>query len=42
MVQRDPFTLASLRDNNGFDFTVYDIYNICRIDKVHEEARAGA
>jgi hypothetical protein len=43
MVQRDPFTLASLREDNGFDFTVYDSYKICRIDKVHEEARgAGA
>jgi hypothetical protein len=42
MVQRDPFTLASLREDNGFDFTVYEIYKICRIDKVHEGARASA
>lgn len=42
MVQRDPFTLASLREDNGFDFTVYEIYKICRVDKVHVEARAGA
>lgn len=42
MVQRDPFTLASLREDNAFDFTVYDSYKICRIDKVYEEARTGA
>jgi hypothetical protein len=36
-VQREPFTLASLRENNGFDFTVYDSYQECRIDRVHEE-----
>ncbi len=42
MVRREPFTLASLREENGFDFTVYDSYKICRIDKVHEEARADA
>lgn len=35
MVQREPFTLASLR-NNAFDFTVYDSYRACRIDEVHE------
>ncbi|MFE9207519.1 hypothetical protein [Micromonospora sp. NPDC007230] len=42
MVQREPFTLASLREDNGFDFTVYDSYKICRIDKVYEEAKADA
>ena len=42
MVQREPFTLASLRDDSGFDFTVYDSYEPCRIDQVHEEAKAGA
>jgi hypothetical protein len=42
MVQREPFSLASLREDNGFDFTVYDRYKVCRIDKVHEEARADA
>ena len=42
MVQREPFTLASLRANSAFDFTVYDNYKICRIDNVHEEARADA
>lgn len=42
MVQRDPFTLAAVREDDGFDFTVYDSYKICRIDKVHEEAKADA
>lgn len=42
IVQREPFTLASLRMNSGFDFTVYVNYKTCRIDKVHEEVRAGA
>ena len=42
MVQREPFSLASLREGNGFDFTVYETYAACRIDKVHEEVRAGA
>ena len=42
MVQREPFTLASLRDDTRFDFTVYDSYRACRIDKVHEEVRADA
>ncbi|MCP2264412.1 SAM-dependent methyltransferase [Promicromonospora thailandica] len=41
-VQREPFTLASLREGNGFDFTVYDSYKICRIDNVHEEVKADA
>lgn len=41
MVQREPFTLASLRDN-AFDFTVHESFNACRIDQVHEEVRAGA
>lgn len=39
MVQREPFTLASLREE-AFDFTVYDRYTICRIDQVHEQVRA--
>ncbi len=39
MVQREPFTLASLRDNYVFDFTVYDTYQPCRIDRVHQDAR---
>ena len=39
MVQREPFTLASLRDDSMLDFTVYDSYAACRIDQVHEEAR---
>lgn len=39
-VQREPFTLASLRDDAGFDFTVYDSYRACRIEKVHEQEKA--
>ncbi len=42
IVQREPFSLASLRESNAFDFTVYDTYAVCRIDRVHEEVRAGA
>ncbi len=40
MVQREPFSLASLRVSNGLDFTVYEKYVACRIDRVHEEVRA--
>jgi len=40
-VQREPFTLASLRVDNKLDFTVYDTYAVCRIDQVHEEVRTG-
>ncbi|PRZ40904.1 hypothetical protein CLV47_11369 [Antricoccus suffuscus] len=36
-VQREPFTLDSLRHSGGFDFTIYDTYQPCRIDRVHEE-----
>jgi hypothetical protein len=42
MVQREPFTLASLRNAAAFDFTIYDSYQVCRIDKAHEEVRADA
>lgn len=41
-VQREPFSLASLRESSGFDFAVYETYAACRIDRVHEEVRAGA
>ena len=41
MVHRDPFRLASLRDDSMFDFTVYDTYAVCRIDQVHEQVRTG-
>jgi len=40
-VQREPFTLASLRGGNHLDFTVYNTYSVCRIDQVHREVRAG-
>lgn len=43
-VQREPFTLASLRDSAALDvamdFTVYDTYEPCRIDRVHREAQS--
>lgn len=41
-VRRDPFTLASLREVDGFDFAVYDSYRVCRIEKVHEQEKANA
>ena len=41
VVQREPFTLASMR-GGGFDFTVYESYQPCPIDRVHEEVRADA
>lgn len=41
MVQREPFTLTSLR-NDAFDFADYDRYQPCRIDKVYEEATIDA
>lgn len=44
-VQREPFTLASLRDSAALDvamdFTVYDTYEACRIDRVHLESKSG-
>jgi len=42
IVQREPFTLASLRgaSTGAFDFAVYDTYEKCRIDQVHKEVRA--
>lgn len=42
LVQREPFALASLRTARGFDFTIYDTYQPCGIDRVHEEARDNA
>ncbi len=41
-VQREPFTLASLRHSHAFDFTIYDTYQPCRIDRVHEETGDNA
>lgn len=41
IVQREPFTLASLNDH-AFDFTVYDAYEPCRIEKVHEQDEPSA
>ncbi len=42
MVRREPFTLASLREDSRFDLTDYDSYRTCRIDKVYEEMGADA
>ena len=40
MVQREPFTLASLRRGLTLDVTLSDRYRPCRIDKVHLGVRA--
>ena len=40
MVQRDPFTLASLRDDNISTSPSTTATRSCRIDKVHEQVRA--
>lgn len=42
LVQREPFTLASLRraSTGTFDFAVYAVYKQCRIDHVHQEVSA--
>lgn len=44
MVQREPFTLASLRDasTDAFDFAIYDVYEQCRVDHVHKKGRPDA
>ncbi len=42
IVQREPFNFASLRQDRGFDFTVYDTYPPCPIDRVHGEVRDHA
>jgi hypothetical protein len=42
LVQREPFTLASLRAASigAFDFAIYDTYEKCRIDQIHKEVSA--
>lgn len=42
LVQREPFTLASLREasTGAFDFAVYTVYEQCPIDHVHKEVTA--
>lgn len=40
-VLREPFTLASLRSQNMFDFAHHETYAPCPIDRVHLEARAN-
>lgn len=41
MVQREPFSLASLRSaaDGAFDFATYESYKPCRIDHVHKEVK---
>jgi hypothetical protein len=39
MVQREPFRLASLREESMLDFTAYGTYAACGIDQVHKQAR---
>lgn len=41
MVQREPFSLSSLR-TGAMDFAVYDVYEPCRIEKVHQQGGSGA
>jgi hypothetical protein len=41
MVQREPFSFASLREDSMLDFTLYDTYAMCRIDQVHQQARTN-
>ncbi|GAA2242225.1 N-6 DNA methylase [Rarobacter faecitabidus] len=41
-VHREPFSLASLRDEDAFDFTMYASYKPCRIEHVHKEVRTDA
>ncbi|MDR1791298.1 MAG: hypothetical protein LBR20_06560 [Propionibacteriaceae bacterium] len=44
MVQREPFTLVSLREagSGAFDFTQYATYRPCHIEHVHKEVRNDA
>ena len=39
MVVRAPFTFNSLREESMFDFTAYESYAPCEIDRVHHEMR---
>lgn len=41
MVQREPFKFAALRNNRMLDFTAYDTFAVCPINRVHEQARIG-
>lgn len=44
MVQREPFTLASLREDSrglAMDFTNYENYAVCPINQIHKEVRAN-
>lgn len=39
MVLREPFTLASIRDDSLFDFNIYETYAPCLINRVHMEVK---
>lgn len=41
MVEREPFTFSSLH-NGALDLTLYDDYEPCRIDRVHQQGRSDA
>jgi hypothetical protein len=41
IVVREPFSFRSLREDATFDFTVYDVYAPCPIDRVHQEVKAS-
>lgn len=41
MVQREPFTLAALRDH-ALDFSVYETYEPCLINKIYEQGGSNA
>ena len=41
MVQRDPFTFVSLREQSMFDLSVYESYAPSAIDQVHHAVRNG-
>ncbi|OLT30930.1 hypothetical protein BJF82_01670 [Kytococcus sp. CUA-901] len=40
MVQREPFTFTSLREQSMLDLTAYESYAPCPIDQVHQELRS--
>lgn len=41
IVQREPFTVVSLREQSMFDLAVYEAYAPCPINRVHKEVRNG-
>ncbi|WP_338750162.1 hypothetical protein [Janibacter alittae] len=41
IVEREPFSFRSLRDNGALDFAVYEVYAPCPINRVHQEVTAS-